>query len=356
MLLMRLMLLMRWTVGTMDTRCHEHACRKEIPMSIASSLAGLLRDSPLTRQPADADGCDASPAAGAAAGAPSAAVDGADTQAAASTGAAEAGSSEQSSSDLIASIVAETESWFTPWFGSWKSSMGSGTVVEDGPDSSMFVSDRFQWLPADVFVGTDGRVVFDSYINNLHPDRHAQLYAATAQLLQRMLPLFERTLATSTQRPQRVVEVPDNTEWWWPQDRDHLWELMKESGEAEKVMRRWRAGLSVEASPEAEGAPAPPSDDVPKATDASAPPAGTVNAGGPTEDTAAAGPADCDDGGQGDKCAEEEIPSDIPRELWREMEEVYQRRKRLIGATLPEAFVPPPPPPTLSLRRRLLRV
>ena len=185
----------------------------------------------------------------------------------------------------------------------------------------MFVSDRFQWLPADVFVGTDGRVVFDSYINNLHPDRHPHLYAATAQLLQRMLPLFERTLATSTQRPQRVVEVPDNTEWWWPQDRDHLWELMKESGEAEKVMRRWRAGLSVEASPEAEDAPALPSDECAKPGDASAPPAGAIGAGSHTEDNAAGGNVNCDAGDQADMCVEEDILNDIPRDLWGEMQE-----------------------------------
>jgi hypothetical protein len=71
-------------------------------------------------------------------------------------------------------------------------------------------SERFQWLPADVHVDADGRVVFDSYVNNMHPEWHAPLYAATASLIEQAIPLFERTLAASALQPTRFATVtPD---------------------------------------------------------------------------------------------------------------------------------------------------
>lgn len=57
------------------------------------------------------------------------------------------------------------------------------------------MSRHSQWLPSDVAIGSDGGVKFMSYINNMHPEWHAQLYTATSALLQRCIPLIERVLA-----------------------------------------------------------------------------------------------------------------------------------------------------------------
>ena len=78
--------------------------------------------------------------------------------------------------------------------------MGSGEVVPEHtvPADCLgepFVSSKFQWLPADITVDSHGGVKILSYINNMHPEWHASLYAATALLLQRMIPIFERVLA-----------------------------------------------------------------------------------------------------------------------------------------------------------------
>jgi hypothetical protein len=84
----------------------------------------------------------------------------------------------------------------------------------------VYGSKRFQWLPADVHVDASGRVAFDSYVNNLHPDWHAPLYAATAHLIEQALPLFERTLATSTIQPQRYAAVPNMSEYSAPKKNE----------------------------------------------------------------------------------------------------------------------------------------
>ena len=147
----------------------------------------------------------------------------------------------QSARAAVADTVAAALTWHTPRFKHWKSETGSGTIVSDAPRPAQFTSGRFQWLPADVLVGADGRIVLDSYINNLHPDRHAHLYAAAARLLQRMLPLFERTLAVSAQLAQRVAVVPPCEAWWEPEDLVALWEGMKEAGTVREFVRAVQA-------------------------------------------------------------------------------------------------------------------
>lgn len=57
-----------------------------------------------------------------------------------------------------------------------------------------FCSEKFQWLPADVQVSADGRAVFESYINNLHPQEYAQLYQVLGQIFSKFVPMFEKVL------------------------------------------------------------------------------------------------------------------------------------------------------------------
>lgn len=93
--------------------------------------------------------------------------------------------------------------------------MGAGSVltqiVPSGPvnrydTSTIFVSKRFQWLPADFVVAADGSVQFLSYINNMHPEWHRTLYPATASLLQHTIPIFERVLAAAATPTHRVID------------------------------------------------------------------------------------------------------------------------------------------------------
>ncbi|KAI5121389.1 hypothetical protein M0805_001202 [Coniferiporia weirii] len=55
-------------------------------------------------------------------------------------------------------------------------------------------SEKFQWLPTDFAVATDGTVQGLGYINNLHPS-HGKLYAGIERVLAAFVPPFERVLA-----------------------------------------------------------------------------------------------------------------------------------------------------------------
>ncbi|KAJ3098078.1 hypothetical protein HDU97_004337 [Phlyctochytrium planicorne] len=56
------------------------------------------------------------------------------------------------------------------------------------------VSLKFQWMPSVFEVSETGHVKILSYINNLNPRRHGDLYKTIATVFQRMLPMFERAM------------------------------------------------------------------------------------------------------------------------------------------------------------------
>ncbi|DAA78838.1 TPA_exp: Uncharacterized protein A8136_2623 [Trichophyton benhamiae CBS 112371] len=74
-------------------------------------------------------------------------------------------------------------------------------------------SDKFQWLPCDVAFGSTNRPGKDShaqnpssectitsYINNLHPDEHKELYGVLEQVIARTIPLWNETLSVGKTR------------------------------------------------------------------------------------------------------------------------------------------------------------
>jgi len=67
------------------------------------------------------------------------------------------------------------------------------------------LSKKYQWLPSEFIVDTKGEVKIDSYINNLHPIHHSQLYACIGKIFQQFLPLFKKVLTDlSSPRPNRL--------------------------------------------------------------------------------------------------------------------------------------------------------
>ncbi|KAK5685098.1 hypothetical protein LTS10_003173 [Elasticomyces elasticus] len=70
-------------------------------------------------------------------------------------------------------------------------------------------SSRFQWLPAEMSLATDGSVKFISYINNLQPQKYQTLYAAIERITAKILPMWNATLSSMAHkgRPNRI-EVP----------------------------------------------------------------------------------------------------------------------------------------------------
>ncbi|WP_327712604.1 DUF4246 domain-containing protein [Streptomyces sp. NBC_00464] len=70
-------------------------------------------------------------------------------------------------------------------------------------------SEKFQWLPTDVDVSTEGDVTFRSYVNNVHPETHHELASVLPDLFACLRPLFENVLTDLRHpRPLRIEADP----------------------------------------------------------------------------------------------------------------------------------------------------
>ena len=59
----------------------------------------------------------------------------------------------------------------------------------------VFWSKQYQWLPSDVQFSDQGGVKITSYVNNLHPVHHRQLYPVLEQLIATAIPLWNESLS-----------------------------------------------------------------------------------------------------------------------------------------------------------------
>jgi hypothetical protein len=65
-------------------------------------------------------------------------------------------------------------------------------------------STRFQWLPCDVMFDSEGECRIASYINNLHPTQHRNLYQVIEKVLTRTIPVWEIVLSKNRVLPYRI--------------------------------------------------------------------------------------------------------------------------------------------------------
>ncbi|KAJ2657705.1 hypothetical protein IWW48_004386 [Coemansia sp. RSA 1200] len=68
----------------------------------------------------------------------------------------------------------------------------------------------FCWLPTDIRVDMDGSVIIKSYINNLHPTKHAAFYKTLSKALEAVIPLAEQVLADLLHPTSLRVIVDDD--------------------------------------------------------------------------------------------------------------------------------------------------
>ncbi|KAJ2223892.1 hypothetical protein IWW45_008230, partial [Coemansia sp. RSA 485] len=61
-------------------------------------------------------------------------------------------------------------------------------------------------LPTDIYVNQDGSVEFKSYINNIHPEEHADMYVSISKIIAKAIPLLEQVL-TDWEHP-RDLRIP----------------------------------------------------------------------------------------------------------------------------------------------------
>ncbi|KAI7827769.1 hypothetical protein BX661DRAFT_182411 [Kickxella alabastrina] len=74
-------------------------------------------------------------------------------------------------------------------------------------------SKKFSWLPSEFYVDTDGTTSIKSYINNLHPVKHAEMYPIIAKAFSRFVPIFEQVI-TDAVYPQ-PYHIENNRGMWY---------------------------------------------------------------------------------------------------------------------------------------------
>ncbi|KAF9339075.1 hypothetical protein BGX26_009489, partial [Mortierella sp. AD094] len=58
-----------------------------------------------------------------------------------------------------------------------------------------YYSEKYQWLPTDFEISEEGKVKARSYINNLHPIQHKDMYPVLEEIFEKFHPMFEEVLA-----------------------------------------------------------------------------------------------------------------------------------------------------------------
>ncbi|KAJ2507931.1 hypothetical protein IWW47_000869 [Coemansia sp. RSA 2052] len=99
----------------------------------------------------------------------------------------------------------------TKWYGALR---GSDYYIPPlNPFYFQCASDKSSWLPSEFRMADDGAVTIESYINNLHPIKHAALYPAIASIFSKFLPLLEQVV-TDLVHPHRPRVVLDLSKYY----------------------------------------------------------------------------------------------------------------------------------------------
>lgn len=89
---------------------------------------------------------------------------------------------------------------------------GEGHRYAVSRDNSSYWNETYQWLPANVLFQNNGSVKFTSCINNLHPQRYAEIYHTIENLVEVVLPLWDQCLNEAGRLESRF-DNPDNPEY-----------------------------------------------------------------------------------------------------------------------------------------------
>ncbi|KAJ2740264.1 hypothetical protein GGI20_005899, partial [Coemansia sp. BCRC 34301] len=118
--------------------------------------------------------------------------------------------------------------------GKWREALsGLGYYVPPCVDRYCdYESNISCWLPSEFLVENNGAVTIESYINNLHPVKHAALYPVIASVFSKFIPLLEQVV-TDLVHPRQPRVVPDSTKYYEsdepaPECNDHLDEEYRE--------------------------------------------------------------------------------------------------------------------------------
>ncbi|KAJ2449691.1 hypothetical protein GGF42_004695, partial [Coemansia sp. RSA 2424] len=119
---------------------------------------------------------------------------------------------------------------------------------------------RFSWLPSEFRVDDDGAVTIESYINNLHPVKHAAFYPTIASVFAKFLPLLEQVV-TDLVHPRQPRVVPDSSKYYESDEPMPDYDDINDDDDYgyDDVTRQWKERATfVHPQPEPFAAPARP--------------------------------------------------------------------------------------------------
>jgi hypothetical protein len=101
-------------------------------------------------------------------------------------------------------------------------SIGTGNTIhllEGSQVDQTFWSAKFQWLPCDVSFPDGENAKIESYINNLHPVDHGDLYDVIEKLITKAVPLWNIVMQWHHEGISEGARVPcDTVDNTWPED------------------------------------------------------------------------------------------------------------------------------------------
>lgn len=116
--------------------------------------------------------------------------------------------------------------------------INADTIRELAKGGSGDTNSNYRWLPSDVSCNENGVVSFDSYINNLPPEKNAALYTLIGRILSKFLPMFSRVLRdVAHPRPHRIL-VEDCA--WWHNDTEFEYNENDEDHDEQEQYDEWK--------------------------------------------------------------------------------------------------------------------
>ncbi|KAJ2578527.1 hypothetical protein GGH95_003403, partial [Coemansia sp. RSA 1836] len=98
---------------------------------------------------------------------------------------------------------------------------------------------EFSWLPSEFRVTDDGAVTIKSYINNLHPVKHAAFYPTIASVFSKFIPLLEQVV-TDLVHPRQPRVVPDFEKYYESEEPMPDYDDINDDDNYDDVTRQWK--------------------------------------------------------------------------------------------------------------------
>jgi len=76
------------------------------------------------------------------------------------------------------------------------------------------LSKKYQWLPSEFRINNDGTVAIESYINNLHPVQHAELYGVIEKIFAAFVPMFNKVLTDLINLQNKKNRITIDSDWY----------------------------------------------------------------------------------------------------------------------------------------------